>query len=421
MATRAAKIRGGKVEIRKEHNKIQKKYPFLKVPVNFPETVERTPIDRSEQYDVETFKKIKEDGNASVNPPVSETFMGDGDNLTYGDHTRICPLYQNKGCFTPSKGIKNYKICVCAIHTVEVDLQKIKFGWSEALADKEYFFKVPRTLQEAEAAGWRRTDSPPGTLDDLRLYCAPGRLVCALYCPNSFIGGLQIALPVDEFESLAVKPEKNFVKWRAPALDGEPAKDYWTATQYYVFKDSLKVGAGPHRENGATLQDGGVWVTGPSKELITIPLSEKELNEHSPFKKQNCIPNMGIHYYYNMTSEMKCEDILPWFALVSNGELVGTGIQVFGKLPPSEPRDWFERPPARAAQITIPFAPPCLHEWAASYGVVSMHVYYVEAPWRIRCSPGDSAKPAPILDRLLMNGQRYVSQVMDELKNLFSG
>lgn len=40
--------------------------------------------------------------------------------------------------------------------------------------------------------------------------------------------------PVDEFESPTIKPEKRFVKWHASATDTEPARDYWTATHYYV-------------------------------------------------------------------------------------------------------------------------------------------------------------------------------------------
>lgn len=56
--------------------------------------------------------------------------------------------------------------------------------------------------------------------------------------------------------------------------------------------ESLKAGAGPTIENGATLQDGGVWVQGLDSRLMRIPSTEAELNS-TDFKKQNCIPNMG--------------------------------------------------------------------------------------------------------------------------------
>ncbi|XP_073950700.1 uncharacterized protein [Choristoneura fumiferana] len=311
---------------------------------------------------------------------------------------------------------------VSLVHGIEYDGLRVKFGWSDALADVEHFYKIPRTISDVEAEGWRRTERPPGALPELRMYCPPGRGVCPLYDAGGFVAGLQLALPVDEYESLAVKPEKKFVKWRAPAAEGEPSRDYWTVTQFFVSEESLKAGAGPQVENGATLQDGGVWVTGLDGRLMRIPSTEAEINS-TMFKKQNCIPNMGTHYYYNMTSEMKCEEMLPWFALISQGELVGTGFQMFGRLARQKHRDWFERPPSpkKSAEITIPFAPQCLLEWASSYGVVSLHIYYVDKPWTIKCKSGDSAKPAPALDRLVLNGYRYANQVADEVKKLFSG
>lgn len=53
-----------------------------------------------------------------------------------------------------------------------------------------------------------------------------------------------------------------------------------------------------------------------------------------------------------MTPDLNCDDLLPWFALTSGGFVIGTGFQTFGKLtPPQDQRDWFERPPARAAQV----------------------------------------------------------------------
>lgn len=63
----------------------------------------------------------------------------------------------------------------------------------------------------------------------------------------------------------------------------------------------------------------------------------------------------GTHYYYNMTPEMRCADMLPWFALVSGGDLVGSGFQMFGRLTRRNLKEqvWFEQPPApkQSAQV----------------------------------------------------------------------
>lgn len=276
---------------------------------------------------------------------------------------------------------------------LQYDGLRAKFGWSNALEDVEYFFKIPRTIKEAEADGWRRTERPPGPLPELRMYCPPGRNVCPLYDTAGFVSGLQVGFPVEEFVSPVVKPEKLFVKWHAPAADGEPAKDFYTSTQFYVSEESLKAGAGPTIENGATLQDGGVWVKGPDGHLMRIPTTEAELNS-TKYKKQNCIPNMGTHYYYNMTRQMACEDFFPWFALVTQGDLIGTGFQVIGKLnnKSQKHRNWFEdfSNPEKSIQTSMPLAPDCMADWMSKYGLISLHIYFTKTPWEIKCSANTS-------------------------------
>lgn len=70
----------------------------------------------------------------------------------------------------------------------------VKFGWSDALADIEYFFAIPRTISEVETEGWQRMERPPGPLPELRMYCPPGRGVCPLYDTAGFVAGLMIAV-----------------------------------------------------------------------------------------------------------------------------------------------------------------------------------------------------------------------------------
>ncbi|CAK1552359.1 unnamed protein product [Leptosia nina] len=323
--------------------------------------------------------------------------------------------------------MKNILI-ILTVATVACGVQynglRVKFGWSDALIDKEYFYNIPRTIQQAEKGGWRRTERPPGPLPELRLYCPQGRYVCPLFDTAGFVAGLQIALPTDEFDSPTIKPEKRLVKWRVPASDVGPARDYWTATLYYVSEESLKAGAGPTVENGATLQDGGVWVSDLEGQLIRIPSTEAELNT-TLFKKQNCIPNMGTHYHWNMTREKSCDAILPWFALTSNADLIGVGFQFFGSLAPTPPgkRDWFERYSSKnpdSYKTVIPFAPDCFLNYASKYEAIGLHVYFIDDPWNIKCEPGDSIQPAAVMERVKLNGYRYANKMYDEIKSIFT-
>ncbi|KAJ2953101.1 hypothetical protein O0L34_g663 [Tuta absoluta] len=277
----------------------------------------------------------------------------------------------------------------------------VKFGQSGAFAEKEYFYSIPRTALEAEQNGWTPFIKPyDSKVNGLYMYCYDNLNVCPLYNHQGFVAGIQISVPIDEFRAVGNTAALRFKQWQAPAAFGEPSKGYWTLPKLFVSPESLKTGAVPTVENGQTLQDGGVWIHGLDDELLKIPATEAEL-EKSVFKKQNCIPNMGVHYYHNMTTEMLCEDFLPWFATVHDGELVGSGFQFFGKLTKKQPnRQWFEdpKPYRETAMLAIPLGPQCLYDWAADYGVLSLHIYYIDEPWTIKCQPDEGAKPVPGID-----------------------
>ncbi|XP_050666091.1 uncharacterized protein LOC126966176 [Leptidea sinapis] len=266
---------------------------------------------------------------------------------------------------------------------------RVKFGESDAMINKEVFLNIPRTIREAESSGWLRTDRPPGPMRELKMYCTAGRYVCPLFAMTGFVAGLQIGFPVDDFKSATIEPDKRLVRWHAPATDSEPARDYWTATQYYVSEASLQANAGPRVENGDTLQDGGVWVNDLEGQLIRIPSTEAELSM-TLFKKQNCHPKMGTHYFWNMTHKLTCDKLLPWFPLVSNHDLIGVGFQFFGSLPEvsKDRRDWFDLfngGGRMIAEMVVPYAPECYYELTQKYTVISLHTYFINDPWNIKC------------------------------------
>ncbi|KAI5631139.1 hypothetical protein NE865_16143 [Phthorimaea operculella] len=168
---------------------------------------------------------------------------------------------------------------------------------------------------------------------------------------------------------------------------------------------SLKSGAVPTIENGKILQDGGVWVHGLNNvDLVKLPLKESQLKK-TAFKKQNCVPSQGTHWQYNMTPKMKCEDFLPFFGLVHEGQLIGSGFIFFGKFTKNQTnRAWFENPiPYRETTIWAnPLAPQCYPDWADQYGQIALHIYYIDDPWNIQCKDSDSVRKTPqsIIDKI---------------------
>lgn len=104
---------------------------------------------------------------------------------------------------------------------------------------------------------------------------------------------------------------------------------------------------------------------------------------------------LGIHYYYNVTPTMACNDFFPFFLLVKEGNLVGLGWQLLGKTQ-FVTRNWYESINGQAVQTAVPLCPKCLPEWADLYGVISTHVYFVDKPWTITCNQEtESVNPIP--------------------------
>ncbi|KAJ2942055.1 hypothetical protein O0L34_g10973 [Tuta absoluta] len=290
---------------------------------------------------------------------------------------------------------------------------RVKYGFSGAGgADVDYFYTIPRTAREAEVAGWKQFIKPyDSKINGLFMYCLNNLEICSLYNQKGFVTGLQISIPQDKIELVPNMAELKMKPWQAPAAFGEPAKLYWTLPIVFASEESLKTGALPTIENGQILQDGGVWVHGLNNiDMIKMPTSEAELQK-TAFKKQNCVPAQGTHYQYNLTPNMKCEDFLPFFGLVHDGQLIGSGFLFFGKFTKNQTnRAWFENPtPARETTIWAqPLAPQCFYDWAEKYHQIAVHIYYIEDPWNIKCKESDSIRKTPksIMEKIrAANGQ----------------
>ncbi|GLH10466.1 Uncharacterized protein GBIM_15428 [Gryllus bimaculatus] len=96
--------------------------------------------------------------------------------------------------------------------------------------------------------------------------------------------------------------------------------------------------------------------------------------------------SQGRHYYYNVSEQLPCEMAEPFFLLVDNRKdaLHGVGFQIFGEASVKN-RKWFESVPPYAVKSTLPNSPQCLTDWVKQYGLISLHMYFVDKPWFIIC------------------------------------
>lgn len=97
-----------------------------------------------------------------------------------------------------------------------------------------------------------------------------------------------------------------------------------------------------------------------------------------------------------MTPNLKCEDFQPFFILAKDGDMIGMGWQFFGRTQYVD-YNWYDDIDGRAVKATVPLGPDCLPNGADKYGVISIHMFFVETPWNIKCNQTiDSVVPLPI-------------------------
>ncbi|XP_053614057.1 uncharacterized protein LOC128677332 [Plodia interpunctella] len=260
---------------------------------------------------------------------------------------------------------------------------RVRFG----VGFSGYFMSKPRSIAEAKTSRWQQVARPEGPLASLIMYCPADYIFCVLFDDTEYIAGLQIAIPKDKFTDNALDWEvQGFTSW-TPANTNS---SFWTIQQYFVDEEILGKSVSERlaaRDRSKTIPHGKVWVTGVNKELLEISTKKTDI-ENSIFTEQACIPLMGRHYYYNMTTETQCTSagMYPWFPLVASGELIGMGFVSVGKLPESSlETDYFERPERAAIEMIVPRGPSCLYQLGDSPGLLTMHIYYIHNPLLLTC------------------------------------
>ncbi|XP_075983108.1 uncharacterized protein LOC142981233 isoform X2 [Anticarsia gemmatalis] len=269
---------------------------------------------------------------------------------------------------------------------------KVRFDVNPFGIGTTSFMEMPQSTSAAEGRGWEVVMKPtlPSGYDVLVLMCPENDYtLCMLYDDTGYIAGLQIAFDSSKYSSYYDIDSQGFTEWVID-VNGKNKK-FYTTQQYYISPETLNTETASRiasRDSKRLLQDGNIFVTGFNGDLYNISTRVKDFTKNSIYTKQACIPWMGIHYYYNMSSSLPCQadTMFPWFPLVYSNQLIGVGFVVFGKYTvDSGSRNYFENPGRLAAQLIVPRGPDCLYKLADSPGLVTMHTYFIKNPQLITC------------------------------------
>ncbi|XP_048505010.1 uncharacterized protein LOC125499738 [Athalia rosae] len=265
-----------------------------------------------------------------------------------------------------------------ATPSLAADWTDLTVKWSALdLFRLDSWYGIPTTKSAARKEDW--VELPEGSVyDGTTTYCLKDdHHFCTLLDNHGNIAGFQFALTKTEVEK-----EQAFYDMSAIAMYEEKTlfgKPCWTVTILTVSPDTVKAGGRSKTSN--VLGTDGIWIV--TKDGY-MPIARNVEDLDPAWTKEACIPQMGTHYYYDMSPTTACKNFQPIFLLYDGGVLSGVGYQAFGKTKRVH-RQWYEQVPAIAIRPTIPTTPQCLVDWAGEYEVISMHAYFNHKPWTVRC------------------------------------
>jgi len=187
--------------------------------------------------------------------------------------------------------------------------------------------------------------------------------ISLLFDTKGIIAGMQTSIAKSDFTPPAVQTNRQFLD------DG----DYWTITAYFVDPNII-CGQGRTPEDLKKEGTGtGLWLQNgpdPIKDSVLIPMNEADL-KNTAWTPGKCFKTQGMHYWYNVTETMSCDNFLPNCLMYNGGRL-----NVFCFAPStvlSSPR--FEHPTAEHASGFIDPVQDCFFD--PDYNLSTIHVYFI--------------------------------------------
>ncbi|XP_015607708.1 uncharacterized protein LOC107273729 [Cephus cinctus] len=254
---------------------------------------------------------------------------------------------------------------------------RVRWNGSDTLHQNS-FFEIPRTANSSISEGW--VSVPHVNDHPVTVYCPKndGRF-CVLTDSYGNIAGIQVSVLASDIDNKGIPYDPSTIAaYKKKTLFGE---DYWTTTVYTV--DPNLIDAGGRRDAKGLIMTTGVWV----EEGDSYMYIDKNLNtllKTLDFRKNNCFPSMGHHYYLKLDENQDCKEISPYFLMYSGNDLTVLGFLAFGR-PTTLNRPWYDALDWTAIKPTIPKPPACLVDWGREYGIITMHIFLVEKPWKITC------------------------------------
>jgi len=249
----------------------------------------------------------------------------------------------------------------------------LKVTWGPNPLSSSYFVDQPRTVTDALAQGWVKIQSCDRTAAwrGERYVKNNDFAVILLFDVAGYIAGIQTSVtPTAGYPSANIRPP--FV----------PDGDRMTLTAYFVPPSVIC-------STGRSAADFAANGTGPylslqrtmvPEDATYIPATETGI-ANTRWTKGKCFLTMGMHYWYDISENMNCNDFFPVFLLYNSGRLTAFGWALGDKF--SSPT--YEHPSDTVIPLFMQTPPKCILSAGAAGTLSTQHIYLTSSAAKDLC------------------------------------
>jgi hypothetical protein len=187
---------------------------------------------------------------------------------------------------------------------------------------------LPENENDAKDAQWVKIED---SCDGVK-YVSPQKdyTNVIVYDKSGKLAGVDVAITVEPAEPM----KSRFYKTK----DYE-GRQFFVLSAFFVDPSTIcgTRSAGPYGDR--------VWWRQNDGDYFKLPLTQDGARADPKWKLGTCIPGMGIHYWYEISNEMSCNDFTPFFVMYNGGELTTFAVGFGMDRLVSGPNNRFEHAP----------------------------------------------------------------------------
>jgi len=264
---------------------------------------------------------------------------------------------------------------------IEPAWETLRVTYSPNVFSHWAFAAMPLTRSAAIDQGFTQVGGPQCASDNFQgyRYLKDGdTAVILLYDVKGYIAGIQTSFSESEMEYEVVK--NYFKNIRMFTLEHFNNSNSYTATAY-LFDPAKICTSGRTAQEFHDNPGGENLYLKNGTDIIPIPRKQSNMSQTS-WTKGKCFRTMGVHYWYNITTDMNCDYFQPYFLMYNYGDLTGFGFATAGMFKSQR----YEHPPKSVFSKFLDPVPDCLYTRVEEVGsFTTMHVYMNVKPWNLLC------------------------------------